>query len=67
MNETIEKQDQLKYEEIIKQFIIKNNIYSKKDINDISINFKNLGGGMNKNYLVEIKKRARGKRTRRKR
>ena len=55
MDDIKEKQEKQKYIEIINQFLLKNkNIYSIKDINNINIFFKNLGGGMNKNYLVEI-------------
>ena len=56
MSETKEKQDHLKYEEIIKQFILKNNINSIKDINDISINMEKLGGGMNQKLFSRNKK-----------
>ena len=62
MEDIKEKQDKLKYEEIIKEFILKNkDIYDIKDINSIIINFKKLGGGMNKNYLIKIENKENNK------
>ena len=55
MEELKENKEIKRYEEIIKEYLLKNaNIYLIKDIKNISITFKNLGGGMNKNFLIKI-------------
>lgn len=52
-----ENEEQKIYEEIIKEYLLKNNNnkkYSINNINEVNMKFKKLGGGMNKNFLVEI-------------
>lgn len=62
MDNIKEEQDKLKYEEIIKEFILKRkDLYKINDIKNISISFKRLGGGMNKNYLIEIENKENNK------
>ena len=55
MEELKENKEIKRYEEIIKDYLLKNaNIYLIKDIKNISLTFQNLGGGMNKNFLIKI-------------
>lgn len=62
MEDLKDKEEIKKYEKIIKDYLFKNkNIYLIKDIKDISITFKNLGGGMNKNYLIKIENKENNK------
>jgi hypothetical protein len=55
MSENLSTEEVCEYEKIIKKYL-----YAHKDeylinnIDDINIDFKKLGGGMNKNYLIKI-------------
>ena len=50
------------YKEIINDFLIKNkNGYNIEDINKINISFEKLGGGMNKNFLINIENKENNK------
>jgi len=53
--ESLENQERIKYEKIIKDYLLRNNnLYSIQNIHNVIIHFKKLGGGMNKNFLIEI-------------
>lgn len=58
MEEIKESEEQKLYKDIIKDYLLINSdFYSIKNFNGVTMKFKNLGGGMNKNYLVEITNR----------
>ncbi|OUM58368.1 hypothetical protein PIROE2DRAFT_64455 [Piromyces sp. E2] len=49
------KEERIKYEKIIKDYLLRNKeVYSVQDLSTTNITFKKLGGGMNKNYLIEV-------------